>query len=468
MSSHSDNDNGDEESFISYDASFHEEALRYMKSTGFMAQVKGEISKYLFDTVKTRLTSYIIPDRADKEILSQIYDYLQWVGMKSTAGVLLSETPVEVTPTERNSDDESPPPLVDMFASLRQKDDKKSSNLDNKSPNLNDKSADFDLTFDDTLPNEHKEDKIIEQIPNETFTLQEEPETILKDVETPIPLVNRNLLLPPSGDLLTGSPLSTPVASSITKLPIRPQKSQEQEKPTSGDKFPLSISSSKKKESFEDLLLAYVGNDDTMEETPTKSDKTLQDESSLFKTPAGVGPPSKPSSDSNLIAFTTSTPINDNDNTPSRTWEQQQQVTTTPLSTPLSSSLPTTDKTFTILKSGGEPERNFFSKQQPHHEQEHDESPESSWSSASISLPKKSESSPPPPPVEPSSRPPPPPSDEEEDDVKSTDGKKSAASTSDVVSLDLEVDNDDITQDISLASDAIGMSECDHFVNIIK
>jgi hypothetical protein len=41
----------------------------------------------------------VIPSRASQHILQNIFEYLQWVGMKSTSALLLTESPVPIDTT---------------------------------------------------------------------------------------------------------------------------------------------------------------------------------------------------------------------------------------------------------------------------------------------------------------------------------------------------------------------------------
>jgi len=90
-----------------------------MKKTGFLCDLKGLVAKYIVDITKQNGNhqTNVIPERVDEVILAEIGAYLQWVGMKNTLAVLVSESPVPMN-VNFNNDDESVPKLVSLFHHL--------------------------------------------------------------------------------------------------------------------------------------------------------------------------------------------------------------------------------------------------------------------------------------------------------------------------------------------------------------
>ncbi|ODM98721.1 hypothetical protein Ocin01_07954 [Orchesella cincta] len=79
-----------------------------MSRSGLLSQIQGQISKFIEDNGKAENVD-IIPDRADSKIMGLIFEYLQWVGMKQTNSILLSESPVEIDLPSFESKDRTDP-----------------------------------------------------------------------------------------------------------------------------------------------------------------------------------------------------------------------------------------------------------------------------------------------------------------------------------------------------------------------
>jgi len=98
---------------------FEEATLRHMKKTGFLSDLKGLVAKYIVDITKQNGDKcHVIPERVDEVILSEIGNYLQWVGMKNSLAVLLSESPIPLHC--RGTEDEDVPKMVAFFQHFEQ------------------------------------------------------------------------------------------------------------------------------------------------------------------------------------------------------------------------------------------------------------------------------------------------------------------------------------------------------------
>jgi len=95
---------------------FEESTLKHMKKTGFLCDLKGLVAKYIVDITRTNEEKcHVIPERADEVILTEIGNYLQWVGMKNSLAVLLSESPIPLNLNGPPTDDEGVPKMVSFF-----------------------------------------------------------------------------------------------------------------------------------------------------------------------------------------------------------------------------------------------------------------------------------------------------------------------------------------------------------------
>ncbi|CAL8109386.1 unnamed protein product [Orchesella dallaii] len=79
-----------------------------MSRSGLLSQIQGQISKFIEDNGKAENVD-IIQGRADGKILGLIFEYLQWIGMKQTNSVLMSESPVGVDVSIFESKDRADP-----------------------------------------------------------------------------------------------------------------------------------------------------------------------------------------------------------------------------------------------------------------------------------------------------------------------------------------------------------------------
>jgi hypothetical protein len=60
----------------------------------------------------------MIPERADEKVLYYIYEYLQWIGMKQTCSVLLSESPVKIDVSREVLSKVSEPEFMPKLSSM--------------------------------------------------------------------------------------------------------------------------------------------------------------------------------------------------------------------------------------------------------------------------------------------------------------------------------------------------------------
>jgi len=78
-----------------------------MGKTGLLSELKSRIALFVQENGRLLPGVSVIPSRADPIILNQIFEYLQWVGMKNTASLFLSESPFNIE-TKSLGDSEEP------------------------------------------------------------------------------------------------------------------------------------------------------------------------------------------------------------------------------------------------------------------------------------------------------------------------------------------------------------------------
>lgn len=105
-----------------HDQEVEEYIWSLMGRSGLLSEMKSQIAQFVQNNGKTKEKFSVDVSRIHPAILSMIYEYLKWVGMKNTCALLLCESPVQFeTTTISETPNGNPSPVPELCTYLSEK-----------------------------------------------------------------------------------------------------------------------------------------------------------------------------------------------------------------------------------------------------------------------------------------------------------------------------------------------------------